>query len=244
MTISELPGDAAPRSQTAGSQTLDRGLRALAILADAAEPMSIAEFAAKLEVHRSSAYRVLRTLEAHRLVLRDDAGLIRLGPRLAALGRGVAPTLQQAALPVLSELAHALGVTAFVAVLDADEAITLVSIEPSLSHGTVVQRPGTRHSVTRGAPGHAIEASLTPREHRLVFDGAPLSEAAAHVHQHGYALSHDEVIQGLTAVAVPLRLPREPAATLAVVSIGIPADLDQVVAQLQDGVERITRSAR
>lgn len=229
---------------TAGSQTLDRGLRALEVLADAAEPLSIAELAARLEVHRSSAYRVLRTLEEHRLVLRDEAGMIRLGPRLASLGRGAAPTLQQASLPVLTELANALGMTAFVAVLDAGEVITLVSVEPTLTHASVAQRPGTRHSVARGATGHAIEASLAPREHAAVFDGEPVSEAALAVARDGYALSHDEVIPGLTAVAVPLRLDGEPPATLSVVHIGVPGDLDEVVARLRAGADRIVRGAR
>lgn len=229
---------------TTGSQTLDRGLRALAILADAAEPLSIAQFAAELGVHRSSAYRVLRTLEAHRLVLRDEAGLIHLGPRLAALGRKAAPILQQAALPVLTETANEFGMTAFIAVLDADEVITLVSIEPTLAHGTIVQRPGTRHSVARGAPGHAIESSLTSAEHRAIFGSTPRSEAAELAAQQGYALSHDEVIQGLTAVAVPLRLHGEPPATLAVLNIGLPHELDRVVSGLQSAAARIARASR
>lgn len=228
---------------TAGSQTLDRGLRALEVLADAAAPLSIAELAEQLGVHRSSAYRVLRTLEEHRLVLRDEAGMIRLGPRLASLGRGAAPSLQQATLPVLTELANALGMTAFVAVLDATEVITLVSVEPAFSHASVAQRPGTRHSVAQGAPGHAIEASLSAKEHAAVFAGAALSEAAQTALSCGYALSHDEVIQGLTAIAVPLRLDDEPPASLAVVHIGVPADLPAVVGQLQRGAERVARGA-
>ena len=82
-------------ARAAGSQTLDRGLRALELLAEASGPVSIASLAEGLGVHRSNAYRVMRTLEDHRFVLRDEAGMIRLGPRLAALGRGAAASLQQ-----------------------------------------------------------------------------------------------------------------------------------------------------
>jgi DNA-binding IclR family transcriptional regulator len=81
----------------AHSQTLSRGLRALEILAEASGPISIAELAAALGLHRSIAYRILRTLEDHRLVLRDDRGLLLLGPRMAALARGVQRSLQAAA---------------------------------------------------------------------------------------------------------------------------------------------------
>ena len=229
---------------TAGSQTLDRGLRALELLADAAAPLSISELADQLGVHRSNAYRILRTLEAHRLVLRNDAGLIHLGPRLASLGRSAIPNLQESALPVLSELANTLGMTAFVGVLDADEVITLVTIEPTSTYAAVAQRPGARHPVSLGAPGHAIEASLSAEEHRKIFGDAELSDAARTVIRDGFALSHDEVIPGLTAVAIPLRVPGIAPAALAVVHIGLPGDLDEVAQQLRLSADRIARGTR
>ncbi len=216
-----------------GSQTLDRGLRALEVLADAGESMSIAQLAERLGVHRSSAYRILRTLEEHRFVLRNEAGLIRLGPRLAALGRGAAPALTQLAQPELHTLANSLGMTSFVAVLDADEVITMLSVEPSHGHANVAQRPGARHPLDQGAPSHAVEASLTPEEHRAIFKGVPLSDAAREIFKHGYSISQDEVIHGLTAIAVPLRIHGEPPASLSVVTIGVPANLDEVVAELR-----------
>ncbi|GAA1785451.1 IclR family transcriptional regulator [Leucobacter iarius] len=228
---------------TAGSQTLDRGLRALEALADAERPMSISELADALGVHRSNAYRILRTLEEHRFVLRDDAGLIRLGPRLAALGRGAASTLHSAALPELTELANTVGMTAFVTVLDGTEVITLVSVEPRRSHATVAQRPGTRHPATAGAPGHAIEASLSPAERVAVFGEVPLSEGAEQCQIDGYALSHDEVIRGLTSIAVPLRLEGEPPAALAVVHIGVPDDLAELGLEMRRAAARIVRAA-
>ncbi len=230
----------APR--LAGSQTLDRGLRALEVLAEAAEPLSIAQLANELGVHRSSAYRVLRTLEEHRFVLRDEAGMIKLGPRLAALGRGAAESLQQAALPELSEIANRFGFTSFIAMLDHDEAVTLLSVEPTHGHATVAQRPGVKHPLTRGAPGYAIEASLSPAEHRSIFSGQPLSDAAAATKSRGCALSQDEVIPGLTSVAVPLRVNNEPPSALAIVCIGLPDHIDELAAALREAATRIERA--
>lgn len=231
----------ATAAPTAGSQTLDRGLRALEILAEVGGPLSISELADALDVHRSSAYRILRTLEEHRLVLRDEAGQIRLGPRLVSLARGAAPRLNVAALPEITELANTFGVTAFVAVLDGDQVITLMSVEPAHSHASVAQRPGSRHSALRGATGHAIEASLTAREHRAVFGGAPVSKHALETRERGYALSHNEVIPGLSGLAVPLRVPGEPPAALATVQIGTPPDLEAIVHHLRAAAERIRR---
>lgn len=227
----------------ASSQTLDRGLRALELLAEHDTPISIAEFAEALGVHRSNAYRILRTLEARRFVLRDEAGLIRLGPRLAALGRSAASSLQQNAQPELIELANTLGFTAFIAVLDADEVITLLSTEPARGYATVARRPGAKHSIRRGAPGHAIEASLSPAELEAVFGRAAMSDAAAEARAQGYAISQDEVVPGLTSIAVPLRMSGEPPAALAVICIGLPDDLDAVARQLREAAVRIERGA-
>lgn len=228
---------------TASSQTLDRGLRALELLAEHDAPLSITEFATALGVHRSNAYRILRTLEARRFVLRDEAGLIRLGPRLAALGRSAASTLQQSVEPALTELANALGYTSFVTVLDAHEVITVLSAEPALAHATVARRPGAKHSIRLGAPGHAIEAALSPGEHSALFGDNPLSDAALVSQQRGFAVSQDEVVAGVTSIAVSLRLHGEPPAALAVICIGMPADLEGVASRLRETAARIERGA-
>src|SRR5690606_23495897 len=95
--------------QSAGSQTLRRGIRLLEILAAAGRSMSIDELAETLGVHRSVAYRLLRTLEDHGLVAREPSGRIVLGAGLAALASGVSLDLQQAAQPELRTVANELG---------------------------------------------------------------------------------------------------------------------------------------
>lgn len=229
---------------TAGSQTLSRGLRALEILADAESPLTITELADQLGVHRSNAYRILRTLEQHRFVGRDPAGRIRLGPKLTVLARGVAPVLHTAAMPAVSELAYQLGMTAFITVLDADEVVTLVSVEPSNVSATIARNPGVRHPVDRGAPGHAIEASLTPAERTAAFGSPHFSEAAIEAQRDGYAVSRNEVIDGVTAIAVPLKIDGEPAAAVAVVHFNLPESVADVVEALQAAADSIAQNYR
>ena len=151
-------------AEAPASQTLSRGIRILEILADARGPLSIDELAAELGVHRSIAYRLLRTLEDHGLVARDASGLVALGARMATLAAGVAHDLQAEALPELTVVANELGMTCFLAVLDGEECITLVSVEPRHAAASVAQRPGARHSVMVGAPGKAILAQLAEAE--------------------------------------------------------------------------------
>ncbi|RGE20108.1 IclR family transcriptional regulator [Leucobacter sp. wl10] len=244
MTSTSDTGTAAAGSQTAGSQTLARGLRALELLAEAERPLSIADLAEQLGVHRSNAYRVLRTLEQYRFVTRDQAGRIRLGPKLTVLARGVAPALHTAAMPAVTELAYALGMTAFVTVLDADEVVTLVTVEPSNVAATIARNPGVRHPVDRGAPGHAIESSLTAAERTAFLGGPELSAAARQAERDGYAISRAEVIDGVTGIAVPLRIAGEPPAAVAVVHFNLPEAVDDVVAAMQEAAERIAQSYR
>jgi DNA-binding IclR family transcriptional regulator len=145
--------DAAP-TRPSPSQTLSRGIRALEILAEAPGPLTIGELAEAMKVHRSVAYRILRTLEDHSLLIRDDTGRFEPGPGLAVLARNVSRSLQTAALPELTSLANSLNMTAFVAVWDRQECVTLVSVEPRHSGAAVAQHPGSRHPVHSGAPGH------------------------------------------------------------------------------------------
>ena len=201
------------------SQTLSRGLRSLEILADAPRALSIAELSTELGVHRSIAYRIVRTLEDHSLIVRDDAGKISSGPGLAALARGVSRDLQAAALPELTNLANELGMTAFVAVWDRHDCVTLVTVEPRHSSAAVAQRPGTRHAFSAGAPGIAIQSAVSEEEWERLAPGQPYRNEAAVARSQGFATSHDEVIAGLSSVAAPIRVSGRLPAAVAVVYI-------------------------
>ena len=229
---------------TAHSQTLSRGIRVLELLAEAPGPLTIAELSSALNVHRSIAYRMLRTLEDHGLVVRDAAGRIRLGPRLAALARGVSHDLQAAALPELTVVANELSMTAFVAVLDHRECVTLVSVEPRSAHATVAQRPGTRHPLAVGAPGIAIQSRLTDAQWAALGGVESMRAEAVEARVRGFATSHDEVIPGLSSIAVSLVVPGEAPAALAVVYIASAHLADEIGARLSAAAAAIASELR
>ncbi|RSM55917.1 IclR family transcriptional regulator [Amycolatopsis sp. WAC 01376] len=207
------------RKTASTSQTLSRGIRVLEVLADAQEALSVDQIAERLGVHRSIAYRLIRTLEDHGLLTREPAGKFELGTRLAALAAGIKHDLQAAALPELTAVANELGMTCFVAVMDREECVTLVSVEPRHAVASVAQRPGSRHPFTAGAPGRAILSQLPSEE---------WPEEVREVAARGYADSHGEVIENLSSVAVPLPLRGHNPAALAVVylsSTRAPAEL-------------------
>src|SRR5699024_7286319 len=200
------------------SQTLSRGVQILEVLADAPEALSVDAIATALGVHRSIAYRLVRTLECHGLVTREASGRYVLGARLAALASSVAHDVQAEALPELTATANELGMTCFLAVLDRTDCVTLTSVEPRPAVASVAQRPGTRPSGGVGAPGKAVLAQLPMSEWP---DGVPAAVATqvAEGSRRGFAVSHDEVIENLHSVAVPLRLRGRAPAAVAVVYV-------------------------
>ncbi|MDN6170054.1 MAG: helix-turn-helix domain-containing protein [Micrococcaceae bacterium] len=199
------------------AQTLSRGLRALVIIPARPEPPTIAELADELGVHRSIAYRILRTLEDHALVRRDNTGRLEGAPGLASLARGVQRDLQSAALPELTALANELGMTAFLAVWDPEACITLVSVAPRHSTAPVMQRPGSRHPLTHGAPGIAIQSAYSRTGWEEVAPKHPWRAAAEQARTDGYATSLDEVIPGVSSIAAALQVPGQTPAAVAVV---------------------------
>src|SRR5580698_3066633 len=67
-------------------QALDRAFAVLDLLSCSSAPMGLAEIAAALELHKSTAHRFLMVLERHRIVERTPAGKFRLGLRLCDFG--------------------------------------------------------------------------------------------------------------------------------------------------------------
>ncbi len=178
------------------SQTLSRGLTALEFIALAENAPSIDEVAAHLSVHRSIAYRIVRTLEEHHLAQRDHGGRCVAGTRLAVLGRFTRPSLQSVAVAELAKAADMLTMTCFLVVRDGDEALTVESLEPTTSQFHLTYRPGTRHPIDRGAPGLAVLAGHPHRD----GERAEVSQTR----DRGWAMTSGEVIEGLTSIAVPL----------------------------------------
>src|SRR4051794_19557222 len=219
------------------SQTLDRGLRILEHLAAAGAPQPIAEIASSVGLHRSIAYRLLRTLEDHEIVERDAVGHYSLGLGIAALARGVRTGLQSAALPRLNELVAQLGMTAFLVVRAGEEAVTVTSVEPHDVPAHVTYRPGTRHPVDRGAPGLALLMPEPPAP-----GDRPELQAARRT---GWATSRGEVVPGLRSVAAPVLGPDGGArAALAVVYVADPADVNRIGRAVSDAAARVSAALR
>jgi DNA-binding IclR family transcriptional regulator len=199
------------------SQTLHRGLALLELIAET--PLSLPDVVRLSGLHRSVVYRLLRTLEDHRLVERGADDLYRGGLGLVGLARSLTQDLGAATVAELTSLADDLGMTAFVVLRDGGEALTLFTVAPSTAAAHVTYRPGSRHPVDRGAPGLALLA------------GSPVQGGArppgARARAQGWVSTSGEVIPGLSAVASPVPELHPRGAAVCVVFAG-EADIETV----------------
>ncbi|HEX9363390.1 MAG TPA: IclR family transcriptional regulator [Candidatus Dormibacteraeota bacterium] len=178
-----------------------------------------ADVARELRVHRSTALRLLGTLERHALVERDQrTARYRLGRRLAQLASVVTGELdlRYVARPVCEQLATAAGETATLDVLIGD---VIVPIEQATASTSVmsVNWLGRRTPVHCTASGKAITA-FGPAEVRerlldlpldrvtphTITDRAELEAQLEEVRRTGVARTHEELEVGLDAIAAPV----------------------------------------
>lgn len=193
------------------SQTLDRGLTVLALLARHGDGLTVAEIAARIGAARAIVYRLLRTLEAHDLAGRVGSRYV-LGFGVAELASHVRPRLQSVVLPILKRLSRQTGSTALLSVADGDQALILLTEEPPQTMFHLALRQGSRHPLDIGADGVAILAGRPAT-------GADTKDVQR-ARQRGYALSVGALQPGALGVAAPIRTSDWATASIGVVQLG------------------------
>src|SRR5205823_8101464 len=201
-----------------GVRSVERAISILDLLAQGGWRTG-ADVARELHVHRSTALRLLGTLERHALVERDQrTARYRLGRRLPQLASVVTGEfdLRFVARPVCERLAAAVGETATLDVLVGD---VIVPIEQATASTSVVSVNwlGRRTPVHCTASGKAIAAfgKDTVRERLLslpldqvtphtITDRAEFQAQLDETRQSGLARTHEELEVGLDAIAAPV----------------------------------------
>jgi len=190
------------------SQTLDRGLRVLDVLAASPGGLTVTELAGRLGVNRTVVYRLVSTLEQHALVRKDARGRLHVGLGVLHLASAVQPVLRDLAVPVLRRLAEQVGCTAHLTVADGEEALALAVVEPSWTDFHVSYRVGARHSLRQGAAGKAILLGRAPRDH-----------------QHAFEVTEGELQPGARGLAAPVRGVEGLEASVGIITLG-PLDVE------------------
>lgn len=185
--------DALPAKQGNTLQTLDRGLQALAIISQQEGGTSVADLAARLDVHRAIAYRLVSTLEGHGLVARGLDGQLRLGAGLMTLASRFEPQLRSTAWPLLYQLAQDTRAAAFVSVPQGKECVAILVAEPEGGILRMAYRVGSRHPLTSGAAGIAILAGRPEALGEL--------KAVREARCNGFSVTRSQLQRGAVGVA-------------------------------------------
>jgi len=202
----------------AGVQSVDRALTILEFLARGGEA-GVTEVAAQLGVHKSTAFRLVATLESHRLVEQtEDRGKYRLGVGILRLAGATSARLDvvQEARPVCRQLAADTGETVNIAVLSESSALYLDQVAGSSAlqpHNWVGQHiplhaTSNGKVLLSGLDRKALDdllgklAAYTPM---TITKKSKLREELDLVREQGFAMAVDELEVGLTAAAAPIR---------------------------------------
>src|SRR3954451_17977552 len=214
MSNTSVAGADAP----AGVQSVDRALTILGVLARLGE-VGVTEISSELGVHKSTAFRLMTTLESHELVEQTgDRGKYRLGVGLVRLAGASTARLDvvQEARPVCRRLAAESGETVNIAVLSDRSALYLdqVAGQSALQSHNWVGQHIPLHATSNGKvlltglSSDEVEKRL-PRLPSYTSETVPskasLGRELAEVREQGYAGAVDELEVGLTAIAAPIR---------------------------------------
>jgi DNA-binding IclR family transcriptional regulator len=201
-----------------GVQSVDRALSILEVLARTGEA-GVTEIAGQLSVHKSTAFRLMATLESHRLVEQTgDRGRYRLGVGILRLAGATTARLDlvQEARPICRQLAADTGETVNVAVLADGSALYLDQVAGSSAlqpHNWVGQHIPL-HATSNGkvllselseADRKAALRELPRFTDKTITKRTALKDELEHVRETGYAVAVDELETGLSAAAAPIR---------------------------------------
>ena len=200
-------------------QSLERGLSVITAFGPDAAELTLSDVARLTGLTRAAARRYLLTL-ADLGFVRQDGKLFRLTPKVLGLGYAFLSSLSLPAVaePHLEWLAHEVGESSSMSVLDGHD-IVYVARVPTSRIMTVAINVGTRFPAYATSMGRvllaglddvALEAHLdrldleafTARTVRTVGE---LRDRLHETRRQGYALVDQELEDGLRSVAAPLR---------------------------------------
>lgn len=207
------------RGAASAVQSVDRAVSVLEILARHGEA-GVTEIAEELDVHKSTAFRLLGVLENRGLVAQaKDRGKYYLGAGVLRLAGAAAVRLDisQEGVPVCREVADELGETVNIAVLDDDAAVNIMQARGTASV-TAQNWLGRRTPLHATSSGKVLLAHMPPtlREgllarplprftDRTITGAAMLRAELEAVVEQGYGVTIEELELGLAAVAAPVR---------------------------------------
>lgn len=184
-------------------------------------PLSLAQMARRLGVGKSTAHLLIQTL-LHEGLVEFDAASAAYRVGLGVFEIGTAAVEQSGygirLIPAMERLARRCNESVSLGVLSAGSVIFVQRIEsPEILRADI--RPGTRMPLHASASGKVLLAGLSDEAILALFPGDPLPPSAdrtlrtrhdllaqvRHVRAAGYATNIEEYVNGISAIAAPVR---------------------------------------
>jgi DNA-binding IclR family transcriptional regulator len=233
-----------------------RALRMLSAFDGEKPDLGVSEIARKVGLPKSTAHRLLHSLEAEGFVRRLSGSRYVLGWKLFELGTRVQEQggLQSVVIEELSRLVTRTSENAHLAILDGGAVLYLEKVESprSLRMPSAVGQRVPAHCTALGKVLLASlpdqQVGLISKEHGLpAFTPATLTDFRAlqdhlqMVRERGYAIDREEFEEGLLCIAAPIR--NETNEVCAAVSISGPATrLDERIEDLAATVQECSEA--
>ncbi|MEV6053646.1 IclR family transcriptional regulator [Streptomyces sp. NPDC052107] len=207
-------------SPPGGVQSVDRAISVLEILAQRGEA-GVSEVAAEIDVHKSTAFRLLGALEARGLVEQSgERGKYRLGFGIVRLAGAITGRIDitQQGRPVCERLAEEIGETVNIAVMQERYAINLYQVRGQSAvtahnwvgqltplHATSSGKIMLAHLPAKERAALLTETGLKKLTPHTISAKAKLEKNLAEARERGYAWTLEELEIGLHAMAAPIR---------------------------------------
>lgn len=176
--------------------------------------LSLQEIAERIKMPKTTAFRLVNTLERAGFLVRMDNQRYCLSLKLARLGGLVRRTMSilEIARPVMLQVNEQVSETIALNAVVGSERMVLDAVDtpsPLMS----MARPGEHQPLLLGASGRMLMAHMKPDVLEAVlkanvrgtdFDRAAFDREIARFRRQGYAISRGQRVQGLTAIAVPI----------------------------------------
>ncbi len=179
---------------SSGVAAVERAVSLLEAFADADYSLTLGELARRTGLDKSTVLRIARSLAKSSMLIRNDDGSWRLGPKLVRLGALYQSTFKVSRVvePMFAEMSAASGESAALYVREGDRRICLHRHDSnqSIRHSA---RVGDTMPLDLGAPGRVI----------LAFSGQSGS-VYEEIRQRGYHATHGERDPQVSSIAVPV----------------------------------------
>lgn len=206
--------------QDSPSVAVERALAMLEAVAQGADGLSNAEISRKLQIPKSSASYILRTLETQGYLNRNpETGKYRVGLKVLSLSRGALTGIdvREVALPIMRHLVEKTNLTCHLAILDGPDAVYIEKVEPTgfirmdtwvgrrmRVHATSVGKSLVAHIPQERLEKMLAERGLEKRTSKTITTVPRLLKDLEKVREQGYAVDDEENNMGARCLGAPV----------------------------------------